>query len=198
MSEIFTKIIPGYIEKLLAPVEIWCVLLLTISALLFTPVQWQTFLGISTLVEEYRPYLVIILIASAAAILVKFFKFLRKRILTTMSLDEANLNSEEIAILFFFSQNQYQSVSLLCSHPSVTSLRNRGFLHYPPSPVYIFNGDGMQLHSLTDVGEKRIKSARFKNKHSFSKLENTEILNFINVITPTNLNYEIHKQHRFS
>ncbi len=190
----FSETVFKYVEKLLPPYQFWAVLTLVSASLLLLPDALVENLGLENFVDSYKGYISLVLIVSAAILVVKVFGYSLRWILSRKPVNAENLTDEEKAILVFFHQNHFESFRANREYPAIKSLIARGFISEILSFI-IVAGNPYEGFQLTPSGKRRLRSQKFIDQISKPFSTNQHILNFINSISEKS--YSTHNPHQF-
>lgn len=183
-----------YIEKLLSPYQFWAVLTIVSTCLLLLPNEYANSLGLVDFITSNKGFISLILIVSAAILVVKVSGFLVRWASSRKPVNTENLTDEEKAILMFFYQNHFESFRAKREYPAIRSLIARGFISEILSFI-IVAGNPYEGFELTPSGKRKLNSQKFIDEISAPFPTNQHILNFINSISEKT--YSTHSPHQF-
>jgi len=137
--EKFLEKLFSYIEKVLSPYQLWLVILVVTSSLLFSPENIREDLGLLEISKVYKAYISLIFLVSVTVFVLKGVLFLYNLLINYRAIDTKNLTKKETAILYCLLNYPHQEYLLNNEHHTVRSLEHRNLIqvfynHIQPRP----------------------------------------------------------------
>lgn len=180
----FVKVFFRYIEKIVSPLQLWFIIWIVCSFIIFTSKEYLEPLALETWAIKYKPFFSIGFIFSSAVLTARAISFLAPLLGGTISsffhrVALSDVGDEARAILYFLHSLDKDGVSFKSNHPAILALIKQGLIHAPPMSVYVL--DEHDYLELTKIGKAFLRRHHTDLKDQFPNQES--LLTFINMVS---------------